>query len=93
MTDIPLCNAKFFLHIEYMFGIMDLQRTNVCCAQARRAGADPGKGSSVRACEPGSVGQRVWVRECGSESVGQRVWVRECESGAVSPELHTGDLI
>ena len=79
MTDIPLYNAKFFLYIECAFGIMDLQRTNVCCARARRGGVDPGKGSSVRACEPGSVGQRVWVREC--------------ESGAVSPELHTGDLI
>ena len=24
MTDIPLYNARFFLYIEYMFGIMDL---------------------------------------------------------------------
>ena len=29
LTDIPLCNARFFLYIEYMFGIMDLLRTKL----------------------------------------------------------------
>ena len=37
--------------------------------------------------------ERIPERDRQSGRVSREVWVRECESGAVSPELHTGDLI